>query len=282
MNIRTSLKIPVLFHNGSGYDFKHFIRKLYKIDKNINIISQTEEKYFSITVKIEETKIQFEFKDSLKFLLKSIDKSAKALYNKDNVGIENFKNLKSYFNDLPDEILELLVQKGVFPYSYLDSFDKLKSTEYPNYESFYDNLKDQNIGLKEYERGMKLWNYFKCKNLKEYMELYLTCDVLILADCFESFRDLSLKRYGLDPAHYILSPGLSWDAMLKYTGIELELLTDQDMLLMIMEGIKGGLSCIMNRYVEANNKYMINYNPTKESSFLVPVDANNLYGDAVI
>ena len=113
------------------------------------------------------------------------------------------------------------------------------------------------------------------------MELYLTCDVSILADCFESFRELSIKHYGLDPAHYISSPGLSWDAMLKYAGIELELLTDQDMLLMIMEGIRGGLSCIMKRYVEANNKYMINYDPTKESSFLVPVDANNLYGDAM-
>jgi hypothetical protein len=68
--------------------------------------------------------------------------------------------------------------------------------------------------------------------------------------------------------------------MLKYTGIELELLTDQDMLCMFMEGIRGGLSCIMKRYVEAN-KYMINYDPNKQSSFLVPVDANNLYGDAM-
>ncbi len=97
--------------------------------------------------------------------------------------------------------------------------------------------------MKEYERGKKLWDYFKCKrensppelqqscrtqarlrkfSFKEYMELYLTCDVLILADYFESFRDLSLKHCGLDPAHYISSPGLSWDAMLKHTGIELE------------------------------------------------------------
>jgi hypothetical protein len=79
LNVRTSLKIPVFFHNGSGYDFKHFIRKLYKIDRNIKIISQTEEKYFSITVRVEGTNIQFEFKDSIKFLLKSIDKSAKVL-----------------------------------------------------------------------------------------------------------------------------------------------------------------------------------------------------------
>ncbi len=85
----------------------------------------------------------------------------------------------------------------------------MESTEYPNYESFFDNLKDKNIELKEYERGKKLWDYFNCKSFKEYMELYLTCDVLILDDCFESFKELSLKHYGLDPAHYISSPGLS-------------------------------------------------------------------------
>jgi hypothetical protein len=111
------------------------------------------------------------------------------------------------------------------------------------------------------------------------MELYLTCDVLILADCFESFRDLSLKYYGLDPAHYISSPGLSWDAMLKYTEIELELLTDQDMLCIFMEGIRGGLSCIMKRYVKAENKYIGGNN--QQPSYIVPVDANNLYGDAM-
>ena len=131
------------------------------------------------------------------------------LYNNDNAEIKNFKNLFSYFKDLPIEILELLVQKGVFPYSYLDSFDKLNSAEYPKNESFYDNLKDTNIEIKEYKRGKKLWDYFKCKSFKEYMEFNLTCDILILADCFESFRYLSLKHYGLDPAHYISSPGLS-------------------------------------------------------------------------
>jgi type IV secretory pathway VirB6-like protein len=139
-----------------------------------------ELKYFSITVRVKGTNIQFQFKDSLKFLLKSIDKSAKALYDKDNAGIENFKNLTSYFHDtvasnlgytISNEILELLVQKGVFPYSYLDSFDMLESTEYPNYDSFCDNLKDKNIEIKEYERrknygiiltvrvSKNIWNY---------------------------------------------------------------------------------------------------------------------------
>ena len=113
------------------------------------------------------------------------------------------------------------------------------------------------------------------------MELYLTCNVIILADCFESFRELSLKHYGLDPAHFVSTPGLSWDAMLKFTKVELELLTDSDMLLMFMEGIRGGISCVMRRYAKANNKYMKDYDPTKKSSFVVPVDANNLYGKAM-
>ena len=99
---------------------------------------------------------------------------------------------------------------------------------------------------------------------------------MILADYFEAFRDTSFHYYELDPTHYISSPGLSWDAMLKYTHVQLELLTDQYMLYMIMDGIRGGLSCIMKRYAVANNKYMINLNLDEETSYLVPVDANNL------
>jgi len=285
LRVRTSLKIPVFFHNGSGYDFKHFIRKLYKIDKDLKVLSQTEEKYYSISVNVAETNITFEFKDSLRFLLKSIDKSATVLYKKNSGGLNNFKNLVSFFREnftnISDEILELLVQKGVFPYEYLDSFERLNETEYPSFERFYDSLKEKHINEEDYNRGKKLFDYFKCKAFKEYMELYLRCDVLILADVFEAFRDMSMKHYGLDPAHYISSPGLSQDAMLKYTKAEPELLTDPDMLYMILEGIRGGLSGIMTRYVEANNKYMINYDPKKESSYLVPVDANNLYGDAM-
>jgi hypothetical protein len=81
------------------------------------------------------------------------------------------------------------------------------------------------------------------------MELYLTCDVLLLADFFEAFRGMSKKYYDLDPANYISSPDLSWDAVLEYTKAELELLTDPDMLYIKLEGIRGGLSGIMARYV---------------------------------
>jgi hypothetical protein len=164
LNVRTSLKIPIFFHNGSGYDFKHFVRKLYKIDKDIKILPQTEEKYISIRVKIKGTNIKFEFKDSLKFLLKSIEKSANVLYKKE--GLNGFKNLLEYFKDQSDEILNLLVQKGVFPYSYLDSFNKLNTTEYPKHKNFYDNLKDKNIDIEDYEKEINYGNTLIVKLLK--------------------------------------------------------------------------------------------------------------------
>jgi hypothetical protein len=135
LNVRTSLKIPVFFHNGSGHDFKHFIKKLYKKDPDLKVLSHTGEKYSSIRVKVNETKIEFEFKDSLRFLLKSLDKSAEMLYKKNGLGIKNFLNVTNYFREkypnITDEMLELIVLKGVFFYEYLDSFERMNEKNLP-------------------------------------------------------------------------------------------------------------------------------------------------------
>ena len=98
---------------------------------------------------------------------------------------------------------------------------------------------------------------------------------------FENFRNMCLKVYKLDPAHFLLLPGLAWQTCLKKTNVELELLTDYDMLLMVEEGIRGGICHSIHRYAKANNKYMKNYDESKESSYTQYLDANNLYGWAM-
>ena len=119
------------------------------------------------------------------------------------------------------------------------------------------------------------------KTMRDYHDLYLKTDVLQLADVFENFRKVCQKNYNLDPAWYYTTPGLAWDALLKFTNIKLELLADYDMVLMIEKGTRGGISSAITRYSEANNKYMADYDPAKPSKYIQYLDANNLYGYAM-
>ena len=126
-----------------------------------------------------------------------------------------------------------------------------------------------------------MWNTFSLKTMGEYHDLYLKSDILLLADVFENFRKTCLEYYKLDPCHYFTSPGLSWDAMLKMTGIKLELMVDIDMFQFIEKGMRGGTSYIANRYGKANNRYVKEYDEKAPSKYIMYLDANNLYGWAM-
>ena len=115
----------------------------------------------------------------------------------------------------------------------------------------------------------------------EYHDLYVRSDTALLADVFENFRDKCLEIYELDPAHFLSAPGLAWQACLKKTQVELELLTDNVMLLMFEEGIRGGMCQATHRYAKANNKYRNNHDKNEESLYLKYLDAKNLYGWAM-
>ena len=179
------------------------------------------------------------------------------------------------------ENVELLTRKGVYRYDYVSSMEKLSETQLPPKEEFYSKLNDEGISDDDYQHAINVWNTFQCKTIRDYHNLYLKSDVLLLADVFENFRKTCLKHYNLDPAHYYISPGLAWDACLKETGQELELLHDYDMLMMFEKGIRGGIFHITKRYAEANNKYMKDYDPDKPSNYIQYLDANNLYGWAM-
>ena len=139
----------------------------------------------------------------------------------------------------------------------------------------------ENIDDIDYRHGNNVFKRFKLKNLGENHDLYVQSDTLLLADVFENFRNTCLKVYELDPAHLLSLPGLAWQACLKKTSIELEFLTDYGMLLMVEEGIRGGICHSIHRRAKANNKYMKNYDESKESSYIKYLAANNLYGWAM-
>ena len=284
---------PVIFHNLEKYDAHLFIKELAEMQDplkragvtetngGIGCIARTEEKYVSFKKEIvvdvffkdgkwREVKREIRFIDSIKFMNDSLEELASNL--------TSFTDLEHYFEGAQ---LELVKRKGVYPYDYMDCIERLNETSLPLIECFYSKLNDTNIKEEDYAHAKLVWDTFEMKTMKDYHDLYLVTDVLLLSCVFEEFRDLCLQHYDLDPAWYYTAPGLAWDACLKLTKVELELLHDQDMLLMIEKGTFGGVSMISTRYGKANNKYMKEYDPSSPSTYIQYLDANNLYGWAM-
>lgn len=283
LNYSDSSIVPIIFHNLSGYDAHFIIIELARaFQGKIDCLPLTKESYISFTKHVidvgcgdKKGYIKFRFLDSFKFLNSSIDKLSSYLTK------DKLEFLKREFNGLEDEKFDLLTRKGVFPYDYVSSYEKLKETCLPSYENFYNLLNEENISESDYAHAMNVWKTFDVKTLGEYSDLYLKIDVLLLTDIFENFRSDCMEYYDLDPTYYYTLPGFTWDAMLKYTGVKLELLTDIDMVLFVERGIRGGVSQCSKRYAHSNNKYMDTYDKNKPSTYLMYFDVNNLYGWAM-
>ena len=280
LNFQITGKIPAIFHNLRGYD-SHFImqeigeivkkhtytnKKGEKCQMNINAIPNNMEKYMAFMLGNHLT-----FIDSFQFMSSSLDKLVS------NLPKESLIYTSQKFKD---KKLDLMSKKGVYPYDFMDSFEKFNE-KLPSKEEFYSILNDEDITDDQYKHAQNVWNTFNLKNMGEYHDLYLKSDILLLADVFENFRKTCLQYYKLDPCHYFTSPGLSWDAMLKMTKMQLQLMTDIDMFQFIEKGMRGGTSYIANRYGEANNKYMKTYDEKAPSKYIMYLDANNLYGWAM-
>jgi len=252
--------VPVIFHNLQGYDLHLFVNALAKIAKDFFVIPKSKEKYLTLTITMENTRIKLKFIDSLNFFGGSLEENAKRL-----------KNMK-YVSSAE------LTSKQVFPYSFFNSIDKLQEQFPFNEDEWYNDLKKCQTSRKDIEwcvnffyfffdfnicliftnvyflkikvnfvigfnlrffiiakhllkfcnthffRAYYIYTKFLCENMGDYTKLYVKSDVDLLASVFEDFRDFSMLTYGLDPAGFYTTPGFAWNAALKMGNTQLELL----------------------------------------------------------
>lgn len=277
-----SRTVPVVMHNLSGYDAHLFIRKLAsQIRGDISIIPVNAEEYISFTKVVENStpgfdykeKIKLKFIDSFRFMPESLAKLASLIPTKEKRILLSECAKKKYTS----EQIAMLERKCVYPYDYVDSFERLAETILPSKDHFKNKLNNADISDVDYEFAWTVWRNFSMNTLGDYSELYMKTDILLLADVFENFRNTCHRIYKLDPAHYYTAPGLSFDAMLKLTRIQIELLTDVEMLTFVERGIRGGISQCSKRHIKANNKYMkAAYKSNEETSYLMYLDGEFL------
>jgi hypothetical protein len=230
IKVQTPNFVSCFLHNLTNYDAHFIIKELGYDDYEIKVIPNSEEKYISFSKYINNT-FHIRFIDTYRFMASSLATLAS------NLLTDNFSKFRETAKVFKVEDLALVTRKGVYPYEYMDSWGKLQETSLPRKEEFYNTLKECDIDDEDYDHARMVWDHFDCQTLGEYSDLYLKIDVMLLVDVFENFRDICLTTYNLDPAFYYTAPGFSFDCMLKYTKMKLELLTEYDMLLMFEKGI---------------------------------------------
>ncbi|KAJ8909605.1 hypothetical protein NQ315_003716 [Exocentrus adspersus] len=198
--------VPIILHNLSGYDTHLFVKELFCSRDKVDVLAQSSEKYISFTKYlyvddyenkdgvVKKKYLRMRFIDSFKFLSTSLENLAS------NLNDDQFQETRKYFPNRDQ--FQLIRQKGVFPYSFVTSLDKLNHETLPTKEDFYDKLNQEHISDSEYQRAQNTWNVFECQSLGDYSDIYLKSDVLMLCDVFENFRTISLDKYKLDPTQY--------------------------------------------------------------------------------
>ena len=265
-NANDEYLINVFAHNSQNFDQSFLIRALQNLDNKIpfSCLPRNSNKFISLQIG------SFIFKDSYLFLNKSLDYLTKTIDDNDRI------SLKQEFG----KNYQLLTKKGIYPYDYFDNTKKYNEQKLPDKKEFFNKINNKNISDEDYNHAKNVFEKFNCKNLLDYSILYLKTDICHLSDIFQKFSKFAYETYGLDPRHSYTLPGFSWQSMLKMTKIELELISDPDMYLFLMDTIRGGISVCNKKHVIADNKY-IDKN-TKNNKYLMYLDANNLYGISMV
>ena len=269
--------IPVICHNMKNYDADHILKHLTPIFKDnpekfanvkdIDVIANNMDRYIGFQMGA------LRFLDSLQFLNASLETLVSNL-TKD--GLDKLVYTKRHFDQ---EQIPFVSRKGIFPYSWFDGEQRMTETQLPPQSDFYSNLTEEGVSDSDYLHAQNVWNQFQMTSFKQYHDLYLQTDVLLLSDVFEQFRSFAKNTYDLDPLHYYTLPGFSWEAMLKMTTTcgntdHLDLITEPEQFLFIEKGIRGGISMISNRHAVANNPDVPKYDPSKPTNWQTYLDAN--------
>ena len=262
-----------------GYDSQLMIREVakYATEKRaFDCIPLNTEKFISFSLG------KFRFIDSYAFMAGKLETHVQNLKEtEDKLNEKQFHHLEHYYGHLGDEKLKVLKQKGIYPYSFANGKNSFNIPCLPRKKWFYDELSNTPISDEDYEHAKKVFNMMGCKTFQDYHDLYLTTDVLLLADIWEAYRKTALEHQELDPAHFYGLPGLAkcyWKKKMMEEGQDpLELLSDQDMFLTYEDEKRGGLSQISHRYAKANNEYCPWYDPNEATSHIIDIDMNSLY-----
>ena len=241
----TRKNIPVFFHNATGYDMHFMVRALAKLEKQVRLdcIPINAQKFKTLSIG------RFKILDSCAFLNSSLDKLLK------NLPDDKKTRLRSLAKS--DEQFQLINQKLILPYERVTSLSWLEEEISYNREHYHSSLTNETPSEDAMKHLKKVADSFELTTNRDLHDLYLSVDVLGLADVFEEFRDMSLREYQLDPVNYLGLPGFAWDAMLKLTEVELDLLSDVDMHQMIEKSKRGGISMAGTRYFKANNPALL-------------------------
>ena len=243
LQIKNDKSVPIYFFNGMKYDNSIILKSLcdiYKDEITLKCIGNTCESFKMIDFKFKDMKYSFKLLDICNFVKGSLSSLS------DNLSVKDKIVTKKHF---PDNF-ELLKTKVSFPYEWLTR-ENIYDKELPSIDEFYSSLKLGNISEEEYKKTLETYKKLKCKNIKEYLDIYMTLDVCLQTDTFNAFRNIIWDKFEIDCTKYITSCSLSLDLMLKYTKAKIELFKDITTFDYVNSSIIGGI-CIASQNI-ANN-----------------------------
>ena len=294
--IQNRKQLVVAFHNFRGYDSHGLCLQglALKPGWTLKPVSQNSQKYITLTADLRfddgplknKGVFKIKFIDTLQLMNSSLSNLSQNLIK----GSGNDYSLLSHSMRMTLQYPTLeerdIAGKGIFPYSYVSSWEKLEENQLPPYDAFYDELEECNVtSQEEYAKAQKMFDAFECKTLFDYQLRYMELDCRLLADVFEEFRRLTMEEDGLDAAHFITVSQLSYDSALKKCGKKIGLIEMPEMYRDIERCKRGGYAFVNKHFCQASNPYVTpiinNTQHSKQDVYLGDVDANNLYGNAL-